>query len=173
VDTRPTSQAQQLHHDRAQTPLSAEEFQEWLRTGIPRIGAATAPAEDHPGSFLCGNHAMHIAALEDSNRPGFAQQLRSAVETAHRRAARPFERRPIQNFTDILTESNAGFLTYNSLQTKLERPLRRWFFLINSFTWSRGINNSSADLEAKTGTERWSTLPILPETVVHRDTTSL
>jgi len=60
-------------------------------------------------------------------------------------------RRPIQNFTDILTESNAGFLTYDSLQTKLERRFADGIFLINSFTWSRGINNSSADLEANNG----------------------
>ncbi len=60
-------------------------------------------------------------------------------------------RRPIANYTDILTESNAGFLDYNSLQVKLVRQFSQGFFLSNAFTWSKGINNSSADLEANNG----------------------
>ncbi len=60
-------------------------------------------------------------------------------------------RRPVSTFTDILTETNLGFLDYNALQTKLERRFSDGIFLINSFTWSHGINNSSADLEAQNG----------------------
>ncbi len=99
-----------------------------------------------------GNHAVHIAALEDFNqaRTCTAAEIASAACTSNGSASL-LNRRPIANFTDILTESNAGFLTYNSLQTKLERRFSNGVFLINSFTYSQAINNSSADLEAQNG----------------------
>jgi len=99
-----------------------------------------------------GNHAVHIATLEDTNQARLCTAAEisggACVSTG---TASLLNRRPIQNFTDILTETNAGFLVYNSLQTKLERRFKNGLFLINSFTWSRGINNSSADLEANNG----------------------
>lgn len=99
-----------------------------------------------------GSHAVHIAALEDSNqaRRCTATEIASKSCTSTGSASL-LDRRPIPNFTDILTESNAGFLSYNSLQTKLEHRFSDGLFLINAFTWSRGINNSSADLEANNG----------------------
>jgi hypothetical protein len=60
-------------------------------------------------------------------------------------------RRPIANFTDILTETNANFLTYNSLQTKLEHRFANGIYLINSFTWSQAYDVSGADLETGNG----------------------
>jgi len=99
-----------------------------------------------------GNHAVRIATLEDFNQARLCTQAEitggSCTSTG---TASLLNRRPIANFTDILTESNAGFLVFNSLQTKLERRFTGGLFLINSFTWSRGINNSSADLEANNG----------------------
>jgi hypothetical protein len=99
-----------------------------------------------------GSHAVHIAALLDTNQARLctAAEIASGSCTSTGSASL-LNRRPIQNFTDILTESNAGFLSYNSLQTKLERRFTDGLFLINAFTWSRGINNSSADLEANNG----------------------
>jgi hypothetical protein len=98
-----------------------------------------------------GNHAVHIAALEDSNQARLCEA--SEIPAAHpgQCATSLLNRRPIKNFTDILTESNAGFLQYNSMQAKLERRFSNGLYLINSFTWSRGFNNSSADLEAQNG----------------------
>ncbi len=98
-----------------------------------------------------GNRAVHIAALEDSNQARLCEA--SEIPAAHpgQCATSVINRRPISGFTDILTESNAGFLKYNSLQTKLERRFSNGLYLINSFTWSRGFNNSSADLEAQNG----------------------
>jgi hypothetical protein len=61
------------------------------------------------------------------------------------------QRRPISNFTNILTVFPKGFLIYNSLQTKLERRYSNGISLINSFTWSQAINNASADLETYGG----------------------
>jgi len=99
-----------------------------------------------------GNHGVHIATLEDSNQARLctAAEITSGACSSTGTASL-LNRRPIANFTDILTETNAGFLTYNALQTKLERRFADGIFLINSFTWSRGINNSSADLEANNG----------------------
>ncbi|HTF69226.1 MAG TPA: hypothetical protein VK638_41760, partial [Edaphobacter sp.] len=99
-----------------------------------------------------GNHAVHIAALLDSNQARLCTPVEiSSGNCTATGSASLLNRRPIANFTDILTESNAGFLTYNSLQTKLEHRLANGIFLINSFTWSQAINNSSADLEAYNG----------------------
>ena len=104
-----------------------------------------------------GNHAIHVPALEDTNQarlcllseiPANPSGVGGLSGTC---ATSLLNRRPIANFTDILTESNAGFLDYNSLQTKLERRFANGVFLINAFTWSKGINNSSADLEANNG----------------------
>ena len=99
-----------------------------------------------------GSHAVHIPALEDFNQA----RLCTATEIANGScsstgAASLLNRRPVPNFTDILTETNEGFLSYNSLQTKLVRQFDHGIFLTNAFTWSRGINNSSADLEANDG----------------------
>ncbi len=99
-----------------------------------------------------GSHAVHIAALEDFNQARLCTpaEITNGSCTASGTASL-LNRRPIAGFTDILTESNAGFLTYNALQTKLERRFSNGIFLINSFTWSQAINNSSADLEANNG----------------------
>ena len=97
------------------------------------------------------NHAVHVPALENTNQARTC--LPSEIPSANpgQCATSLQGRRPIGTFTDILTESNAGFLDFDSLQTKLERRFSDGFFLINSFTWSHAINNSSADLEAQNG----------------------
>jgi hypothetical protein len=99
-----------------------------------------------------GNHAVHIAALEDFNqaRTCTAAEISGGACTSTGSASL-LKRRPIAGFSDILTESNAGFLIYHALQTKLEHRFSRGIFLLNSFTWSRGIDNTSADLEANNG----------------------
>ena len=100
-----------------------------------------------------GEHAVHVPALADSNQARTCQPSElSTSPTLQGECATTLQgRRPISTFTDILTETNLGFLDYNSLQTKLERRFTNGVFLINSFTWSHGINNSSADLEAQNG----------------------
>lgn len=98
-----------------------------------------------------GDHAVHVPALEDTNQARTCLPSEIPAASPGKCATSLQGRRPVATFTDILTESNAGFLNYNSLQTKLERRFSNGIFLINSFTWSRGINNSSADLEANNG----------------------
>ncbi len=99
-----------------------------------------------------GSHGVHIAALADTNQARLCTAAEiSSGACSSSGSASLLNRRPIANFTDILTETNADFLTYNSLQTKLEHRFSDGFFLINSFTWSQAYNNSSADLEANNG----------------------
>ena len=98
-----------------------------------------------------GDHAVGVPALEDTNQARTCLPSEIPAANPGQCATSLQGRRPVATFTDILTEANAGFLDYNSLQTKLERRFANGIFLMNSFTWSQGINNSSADLEANNG----------------------
>lgn len=60
-------------------------------------------------------------------------------------------RRPIQEFGYIQSAFNGGFLNYHALQTKLERRFSRGFYIMNSFTWSKAIDNASGHLESQNG----------------------
>lgn len=60
-------------------------------------------------------------------------------------------RRPIQNFGFIQAAFGAGYLNYHALQTKLERRFSGGLYFLNSFTWSKGIDNASGHLEAQNG----------------------
>jgi Carboxypeptidase regulatory-like domain/TonB-dependent Receptor Plug Domain len=99
-----------------------------------------------------GIHGVHIPTLANYNQARLctATEISSGACTSSGSASL-LNRRTIANFTDILTETNADFLTYNSLQTKLEHRFSEGLFLINSFTWSQAYNDSSADLEANNG----------------------
>ena len=90
-----------------------------------------------------GSHALHVPVLTDFNQ-GATQPVScdSGVGCLTQQ-----QRRPISTFTNILTALPEGYLDYSSLQTKLERRYSNGIYLINSFTWSKGINNASADLE--------------------------
>ncbi|QEE31500.1 hypothetical protein FTW19_21865 [Terriglobus albidus] len=98
-----------------------------------------------------GNHTVHIPALLDFNQARLCLPSEVPAAAQGQCTTSLLNRRPIANFTDILTESNAGSLIYHSLQTKLQRRFRGGVFLINSFTWSRGIDLNSADLETQNG----------------------
>jgi hypothetical protein len=96
-----------------------------------------------------GVHGVKLPALIDFNQASLCPT--SAVVSNISCSIGTQARRPISTFTNILTETNYGFLIYNSLQTKLEHRFSQGVLLTNAFTWSRGINNSSADLEAPSG----------------------
>lgn len=60
-------------------------------------------------------------------------------------------RRPIQNFGFIQTAFAAGFLNYHALQAKIERRFSQGLYVLNSFTWSKAIDNASGHLETGNG----------------------
>jgi hypothetical protein len=59
--------------------------------------------------------------------------------------------RPFPKFGDITYAFNGGFSDYNSLQVRVERRLTGGLFFLNSFTWSKAIDNAAGALENPTG----------------------
>jgi hypothetical protein len=89
-----------------------------------------------------GSHGVHIWVLADynqavPNQPGQALSLQA--------------RRPIANFTGIEESVPYGFLRYNALQTRLEHHFSKGLYLLNSFTWSRAIDNAAGHLDTPNG----------------------
>lgn len=60
-------------------------------------------------------------------------------------------RRPIQGFGSISAVLPLGFSDYNALQIKFERRFSRGFYVLNSFTYSKVIDNASQVLEEPNG----------------------
>ena len=56
-------------------------------------------------------------------------------------------RRPIQGFTDIEIAYDGGFGSYEGLQVKLEKRNSNGLYFLNSFTWSKAIDNAPGHLE--------------------------
>ncbi len=61
------------------------------------------------------------------------------------------ERRPIGGFQEIQVAFDDGRTSYNALQVKLEKKWAHGFYLINSFTWSKAIDNAPGHLETYNG----------------------
>ena len=60
-------------------------------------------------------------------------------------------RRPIQTLGFVQIAFNGGFLDYHAFQTKIEKRFSRGFYFLNSFTWSKAIDNASGHLETANG----------------------
>jgi hypothetical protein len=61
------------------------------------------------------------------------------------------QRRPIPNFSDITIAFNGGFSSYNGFQARLEQRFTRGLSILNSFTWSKTIDNGAGSLESPNG----------------------
>ncbi|MDZ4802011.1 MAG: TonB-dependent receptor, partial [Bryobacteraceae bacterium] len=60
-------------------------------------------------------------------------------------------RRPIQGFSDIQISYGGGFAAYHAMQVKLEKRYSAGIYLLNSFTWSKALDNASGHLETANG----------------------
>jgi hypothetical protein len=60
-------------------------------------------------------------------------------------------RRPIQGYQFIQAAFDGGRANYRALQLKVERRYTRGLYLLNSFTWSKTMDNASGHLEAFNG----------------------
>ncbi len=113
-----------------------------LRTGYVQTWHFTVQREfSHNLLFdiaYIGNHAVGLMILTDANEavPNNAGQNLSVNA-----------RRPIPNFTTIEEAYNGGFGSYNALQAKLEKRYSGGLYFINSFTWSKAIDNAPGHLE--------------------------
>jgi hypothetical protein len=96
-----------------------------------------------------GNRAKNLVILGDYNQ---ARPL-TVAELALPAAQRPSlqARRPIQGFGTISAVLPEGFSNYNALQIKLERRFSQGLYFLNSFTWSKAIDNASQVLEEPNG----------------------
>jgi len=61
------------------------------------------------------------------------------------------QRRPVQGFGFIQGAFNGGWANYNALQAKIERRFAKGFYLLNSFTYSKALDNASGHLEVQNG----------------------
>ena len=96
-----------------------------------------------------GNRAKNLVILADYNQ---ARPL-TATEVLLPAAQRPSlqARRPIQPFGTISGVLPRGFSNYNALQVKLERRFSQGLYFLNSFTWSKVLDNASQVLEEPNG----------------------
>ena len=85
-----------------------------------------------------GNHSVGTTILADENQ---------AVPNALGQNASVNARRPYQGFTTIEVAYDGGFSSYNALQVKVEKRYSTGLYFINSFTWSKAIDNAPGHLE--------------------------
>jgi TonB dependent receptor len=86
-----------------------------------------------------GNHGVALWANADLNQalPNLPNQFLPLKP-----------RRPDAQFDYIATNFSAGFSTYHALQVKLEKRYGQGLYLLNSFTWSKAIDNAAGAQEA-------------------------
>ncbi len=111
------------------------------------------PSTSFEASYV-GEHGVKLQVLADLN-----QSIASPVTATCNETGAPgtstcpslAQRRPIQSFYTIEETLPAGFLSYNGLQTKLEHRAGHGLYLLNTFTWSRAIDNASGHLDTNGG----------------------
>jgi len=85
-----------------------------------------------------GNHSVGLNVLSDANQ-ALPNQLGQNLSL--------LARRPIQGFTDIEIAYDGGFGSYDGLQVKLEKKTANGLYFLNSFTWSKAIDDAPGHLE--------------------------
>jgi hypothetical protein len=89
-----------------------------------------------------GNHSIGLWILTDLNQAAFNLPGQSLSVKA---------RRPDAQFDFIDANFSAGFSTYHALQVKLEKRYASGLYILNSFTWSKAIDNAAGALESSNG----------------------
>lgn len=89
-----------------------------------------------------GNRGNNLIILADYNQ---ARTNNIGENTALQ------QRRPISGYSFVQASFAGGESSYDSLQFKIERRFTAGFYLLNSFTFSKSIDNSSGHLETANG----------------------
>jgi hypothetical protein len=102
-----------------------------------------------------GEHGVKLQVLADLNQsaanPVTATCNGSGATGSTNGCLSLAARRPIPTFTTIEETLPQGFLSYNALQAKLEHRTGHGLYLLNSFTWSRALDNAGGHLDANDG----------------------
>lgn len=96
-----------------------------------------------------GNKVKDSVLLADFNQARPLTQAESLLPAAQQPSLQA--RRPIAGFGSISAVLPEGFSNYNALQVILERRFSNGFYLLNSFTFSKAIDNGSQVLEEPNG----------------------
>jgi hypothetical protein len=89
-----------------------------------------------------GNRSNKLVILSDYNEARFNNAGENLTVNA---------RRPVAGFGQIQIAQPAGFSNYNAFQAKIERRFSNGFLLLNTFVWSKAIDNASGHLETSGG----------------------
>lgn len=98
-----------------------------------------------------GNKASDTVLLADLNQARPLTQAEAALPSTQWPSVDA--RRPIAGFKSISAVLPEGFSNYNALQVKLEKRFSKGLYLLNSFTWSKAMDNGSQVLEEAGGNE--------------------
>jgi hypothetical protein len=96
-----------------------------------------------------GNRAKDLVLLADLNQARPFTAAEAALPAAQRPSLQA--RRSIAGFGSISAVLPKAFSNYNALQVKVERRFNQGIYLLNSFTWSKAIDNASQVLEEPNG----------------------
>lgn len=98
-----------------------------------------------------GNHGVHLMVLADYNQAVVNAQTATCSATVKTGCLSLQARRPVASFNTIEIAFGGGVSNYNAIQAKFEKRYSRNLYLINSFTYSRGLDNASGHLETSGG----------------------
>lgn len=92
-----------------------------------------------------GNHSVGLPVIADYNQ-AFPQPTSTSNLSLQ-------ARRPNPGYSAITWFDPAGFSNYNALQVKLEKKATAGLYFLNSFTWSKAIDNSGQSLDTSNGND--------------------
>ncbi|WP_263384329.1 TonB-dependent receptor [Granulicella arctica] len=126
-----------------------------LPTGYVQSFHLTVQRELGPSSTLeiayVGEHGVKLQVLGDYNQSVPNAVTATCNTTVTSGCLTLAQRRPVQSFTTIEETLPQGFLSYNGLQTKFEHRTGHGLYILNSFTYSRAIDNASGHLDTSGG----------------------
>jgi hypothetical protein len=101
-----------------------------------------------------GNHALKLILLADFNQARSFTAAEAAAPAAQRpslAARRPIKRPDGGDWGTISAVLPAAYSNYHALQVKFERRFSKGIYALNSFTWSKAIDNAAQVLEEPGG----------------------